>query len=188
MSFFLFLGCAEKNMENLPLQSDEGFFNALIEIPAGTNKKYEYNSESLTFEIDQRDGQDRIISYLPYFANYGYIPSTVSDASKGGDGDPLDIFVITESLPQSTLIAVIPVGAVKLIDNGEEDFKIIAVPADDELNLLKVNDFSGFKARHPSVMRIIEIWLSHYDSDPITIEGWLDEKQTKKYIMENRRK
>src|SRR5690606_7055596 len=153
--------------------------------PAGTNKKYEYNSETLTFEIDQRNGQDRNISYLPYFANYGYIPSTLSHVSKGGDGDPLDVFVISESLPQGTLIPIIPLATVKLTDENEEDYKIIAVPADDELNLLKVKKFSELKAKQSSVIGIIETWLANYDTDSVQISGWFDEKQTEKYIMEN---
>lgn len=183
----LFMSCEEKNLEVLPLQSESGFFNAVIEIPAGTNKKYEYHPESLTFEIDQRNGTDRVINYLPYFANYGYIPSTVSDVSKGGDGAPLDVFVISESLPQGTLIPIIPLAAVQLTDDNEEDYKIISVPADEELNLLKVKNFSELKARHPSVILIIETWLSNYDSDPVEIKGWLDEKQAEKYILDNKK-
>lgn len=172
-------------MKSLPLKSDNGFFNALIEIPAGTNKKYEYSSDSDSFEIDKRDGQDRIIPYLPYFANYGYIPSTLSDASKGGDGDPVDIFVICESLKQGTLISIIPLATVKLIDDYEEDYKIIAVPADDKLNVLNVKTFEELKTKHPSIILIIETWLSNYDTDPLKINGWLDQNETEKYILEN---
>jgi len=179
------VSCEEKNMKNLPSKSEEGFFNALIEIPAGTNKKYEYNSEHLDFEIDRRDGKERIINYLPYFANYGYIPSTLSDKAKGGDGDPVDIFVLSESLPQGTLISVIPIATVKLIDSNEEDYKIIAVPAEDDLNVLQIKTFEALKSKHPTVITIIETWLSNYDSDPLKIDGWLDEKETENYIFSN---
>lgn len=172
-------------MKNLPLKSEDGFFNALIEIPAGTNKKYEYNTEDLDFEIDQRDGKDRIITYLPYFANYGYIPSTLSDKSKGGDGDPVDIFVISEALPQGTMISVIPIATVKLIDNNEEDYKIIAVPADENFNVLHIKTFEELKSKHPSIITIIETWLANYDTDPLKINGWLDQKETEAYILQN---
>lgn len=184
----MLFSCEEKNMKNLPLQSEEGFYNAVIEIPAGTNKKYEYNTENLDFEIDQRDGKDRIIPYLPYFGNYGYLPSTLSDSAKGGDGDPVDVFVISEALPQGTLIPVIPIAAVKLIDDNEEDYKIIAVPADESLNVLHVKTFGELKAKHPTIITIIETWLSNYDTDPLTINGWLDEKETEKYITQNIKK
>jgi len=182
---FLLISCEEKNKENLPSKSEEGFFNALIEIPAGTNKKYEYNAEKLDFEIDQRDGKERIIEYLPYFANYGYIPSTLSDETKGGDGDPLDVFVISESLPQGTLVSVIPIATVKLLDSGEEDYKIIAVPADEEQNVLHIKTLEELKAKHPTIIEIIELWLSNYDTETLEIEGWLNEKETENYIIQN---
>ncbi|WP_084017678.1 inorganic diphosphatase [Moheibacter sediminis] len=185
ISGLLLLSCEEKNMKNLPFKSESGFFNALIEIPAGTNKKYEYNTEDLSFEVDQRDGKDRIIPYLPYFANYGYIPSTLSDSTKGGDGDPVDIFVISEALSQGTLIPIIPIATVKLIDDNEEDYKIIAVPADETLNVLHVKTFEELKSKHPSIITIIETWLANYDTDPLKINGWLDQKETEDYIIKN---
>ncbi len=182
---FLLISCESKNDENYPLKSEDGFFHAVVEIPAGTNKKYEFNPESISYEIDQRDGKDRIIRYLPYFGNYGFIPSTLSNKAIGGDGDPLDIIIICESLSQSTILPVIPLGTVKLMDQGEMDYKIIAVPADSDLDVLKVKTFGEFKSKYPSILQIIEIWLTNYDSDLLVVEGWLDEKQTETYIMEN---
>lgn len=181
----LLISCEEKNMKNLPIKSESGFYNALIEIPAGTNKKYEYNNENLDFEIDQRDGKDRIIPYLPYFGNYGYIPSTLSDATKGGDGDPVDIFVLSEALPQGTLTPVIPIATVKLIDDNEEDYKVIAVPADEDLNVLQIKTFEELKSKYPTIISIIETWLANYDTDPLKINGWLDQTETETYILQN---
>ncbi len=179
------LSCESKNVENYPMKSDDGFFHALIEIPAGTNTKYEFDAETITYEIDQRDGKDRIIQYLPYFGNYGFIPSTLSAQTKGGDGDPLDIIVLSESLPQGTMIPVILLGTIQLIDNDEMDYKIIAVPAEDNLNVLKIKSLQELKAKFPSIIQIMEIWLTNYDSDSLEIKGWLDEAQTEKYIAEN---
>lgn len=177
--------CESKNAENYPLKSEDGHFHAVVEIPAGTNKKYEFSPESISYEIDHRDGKDRVIRYLPYFGNYGFIPSTLSNKAEGGDGDPLDIIVIAESLSQGTLLPVIPLGTVKLMDQGEIDYKIIAVPANSDLDLLKIKTFQAFKSKYPSIIQIIEIWLTNYDSDSLLIEGWLDEKETETYILEN---
>lgn len=181
----LLYSCDQKNMKELPLKSETGFYNAFIEIPAGTNKKYEYDQETNSFEIDERNGIERIIPYLPYFGNYGYIPSTLSDKSKGGDGDPVDVFIISESLPQGTLIPIIPIGTVKLTDNNEEDFKVIAVPADEELNVLHIATYEELKSKHPSIITIIETWLANYDTDSLQIKGWLDQKETEIYISQN---
>lgn len=187
-TFFLIiflLSCESKNVETYPMKSEDGFYHAVIEIPAGTNTKYEFDAETITYEIDQRDGKDRIIQYLPYFGNYGFIPSTLSSETKGGDGDPLDIIVLSESVPQGNIIPVILLGTIKLMDNGEFDYKIIAVPADEQLNVLKVKTLNELKSKYPSVIQIMEIWLTNYDSDTLKIEGWLNEVETEKYILEN---
>ena len=183
--FIILISCESKNVETYPMKSEDGFYHAVIEIPAGTNTKYEFDAETITYEIDQRNGKDRIIQYLPYFGNYGFIPSTLSAETKGGDGDPLDIIVLSESVPQGTIIQVIILGTIKLMDNGELDYKIIAVPADEQLNVLKVKTLSELKSQHPSILQIMEIWLTNYDSDSLEIEGWLNEVETEKYILEN---
>ena len=62
-----------------------------------------------------------------YPANYGSLPSTLGD-----DGDPLDALVFTrEPIVPGAFIKVRPVGLLKMIDGGEGDEKIIAVPAGD---------------------------------------------------------
>ncbi|MGB6084442.1 inorganic diphosphatase [Moheibacter sp.] len=183
--FIILISCESKNVETYPMKSEDGFYHAVIEIPAGTNTKYEFDAETITYEIDQRNGKDRIIQYLPYFGNYGFIPSTLSAETKGGDGDPLDIIVLSESVPQGTIIQVIILGTIKLMDNGELDYKIIAVPADEQLNVLKVKTLNELKSKYPSVIQIMEIWLTNYDSDSLEIEGWLNEVETEKYILEN---
>lgn len=96
-------------------------FHVVNEIPAGSFTKY---------EIDAEHGQlivDRYVSMpVRYPANYGSITS-----SAGGDGDPLDALVITrESIYPGAVIRVKPIGVLKMIDDGETDDKIIAVPAD----------------------------------------------------------
>lgn len=181
----LLLSCESKNVEVYPMKSAEGFFHAIVEIPAGTNAKYEFDAETVTYEIDQRDGKDRIIQYLPYFGNYGFIPSTLSAQTKGGDGDPLDIIVLSEAVPQGTMIPVIPLGTIQLKDNGEIDYKIIAVPADGQYNVLKVKSLKELQTQYPTIIQIMEIWLTNYDSDTLFIEGWLDETETEKYILDN---
>ena len=124
---FILYGCDFQQMKILliiPIQ-----LNAIIEIPAGTNIKYEYNYDSQNFEAQIVDGQKRIINYLPYPGNYGFIENTFMDPSLGGDGDALDVLVICEALHQSKKINIEPIGILKLMDDGEEDHKIIAIPS-----------------------------------------------------------
>ncbi len=167
---------------------DSGRFQAVIEIPAGTNKKVELDKTSNTFKVDQRDGKDRIISFLPYPANYGFIAGTLSDASTGGDGDPVDVLVIAETLKTGTVISVEPVAMLKLIDDGEEDFKILAVPADDRLNVLKIKDLTDEPQKGQAIKEIIEKWFLSYDTDPAKTVGWADKAETLQYIEKNKKK
>ena len=168
-------------------KSEQKVFTAVIEIPAGTNKKIEQNKESLQFEIDKRDGKERIIQFLSYPANYGFIQGTLSDKEKGGDGDAVDILVIGESMSTGTVIEVIPIATLQLIDDGEEDYKVLAVPADASLNILqattsdKIRNFEGIKT-------IIQTWFTSYDTDPAKIKGWLNQDETQTYILQNKLK
>jgi inorganic pyrophosphatase len=163
---------------HLPLFSADKNINAVIEIPAGTNKKFEFNNESKSFEIDKKNGHDRIINFLPYIGNYGFIPSTFSDPKKGGDGDALDILVLSESVETGTVLEIIPIAMLKLIDNGEIDYKIIAIPADESKQIVKANSFVEFSKNYPIIKEIIELWFLNYNKDDIAkVEGWEDEKR-----------
>jgi inorganic pyrophosphatase len=172
---------------HLPLFSADKNINAVIEIPAGTNKKFEFNNESKSFEIDKKNGHDRIINFLPYIGNYGFIPATFSDPKKGGDGDALDILVLSESVGTGTVLEIIPIAMLKLIDNGEIDYKIIAIPADESKQILKATSFVEFSKNYPIIKEIIELWFLNYNKDDIAkVEGWEDEKRAILEINKNK--
>ncbi len=97
-------------------------FVCVIEIPKGSKKKY---------ELDKATGLiilDRILyTSTHYPANYGFIPRTFGD-----DNDPLDVLLLcSESLDPLTLVRAYPIGVIKMIDNGRNDEKIIAIPFSD---------------------------------------------------------
>ena len=58
-------------------------YTAIVEIPAGTNKKFEYNYNTKTFEIEIINGLERTINYLPYPGNYGFINNTYMNLKLG---------------------------------------------------------------------------------------------------------
>ena len=88
----------------------------------GSNIKYEYNRKKGTIEVDRilRKG-------FAYPANYGFVEEALD-----WDGDELDVLVYSSEkfIPGSQLKARI-VGAMKMIDDGETDTKLIAVHSDD---------------------------------------------------------
>ncbi|GAA5543412.1 MULTISPECIES: inorganic diphosphatase [Brucella] len=102
-------------------QDGKEFFTA-IEIPQGSFTKYEIDDKTGHIVVDRYQSMPVI-----YPANYGSITSTLA-----GDGDPLDALVYTrEPIVPGAIIKVRPIGVLKMIDGGEKDDKIVAVPASD---------------------------------------------------------
>ena len=102
------------------VKADE--FMVVIEIPAGSKKKY---------EMDKRTGLlvlDRILHTSTHYpANYGFIPRTYAE-----DKDPLDVLVLSsESLDPMIMVKCYPIGVVRMVDGEDHDDKIIAIPLKD---------------------------------------------------------
>lgn len=176
----------------LPTYSNfkENVLNAVIEIPAGTSKKYEYQSSNNRFVLDKKEGKDRVVNYLPYPGNYGYIPATFLDPKKGGDGDAVDILVLCEHLPQGTVVEVKPIAIFHMNDNDERDSKVIAVPVDPALRSFKVDNFKTLNNDFLKAKIAIEYWFTNYEGsgDSITEIHWQDEtaayREINKWLVE----
>jgi inorganic pyrophosphatase len=94
---------------------------SLIEIPKGTRAKYEIDKVSGLLKLDRV-----LFSSMYYPTNYGFIPQTYC-----GDGDPLDILVLSQvNFEPRCLVDAIPIGVMRMYDKGQDD-KIIAVCAND---------------------------------------------------------
>lgn len=167
-----------QNPLNLPSFFENGHIRAVVEIPAGTNKKYEFDKNSGEIRIDLRDGKPRIVHFLPYPINYGFVAGTKMDKERGGDGDPIDVLVLAENLPSGTVLEVIPVALLKMSDLGELDHKVLAIPADEFLRTVQVADFQELKSKYPGILEILATFFKHYDGLGTTkILGWADEKR-----------
>ncbi|MGQ0543191.1 MAG: inorganic pyrophosphatase [Blastocatellia bacterium] len=114
-----------------------------IEIVPRDTVKYEVDKETGYLKIDRPQQYSNVVP-----ANYGFIPQTycaegVADLARkgsdirinGGDGDPLDILVLSEHhIPRGDIILkAVPIGGFCLIDDGEADDKIIAVLKGDKV-------------------------------------------------------
>ena len=105
--------------------------DAIIEIPMGTKNKFEVNKETGRITLDRV-----LYSALSYPGEYGFIENTLAD-----DKDPLDILVLSSypTFPGCAVSARV-LGYLKVIDNGENDEKVIAVvdkdPRFDDINSL----------------------------------------------------
>ena len=160
----LFLTCCGEeqfsiNYGDLSTYSAAGHLQMVVEIPAGTNVKLEYDIETNTFPVDKKNGKDRVIEFLPYPGNYGFIPSTIMDISRGGDGDAVDILLLSEHLPTGTIIEVLPIGILVLEDSGEKDSKIIVVPIDESLRIMRTHSYESFHSEFFEAKQLIQLWF-----------------------------
>ncbi len=174
-------GCKKKEFEvpsnyyEVPATSETAV-NMVVEIPAGTNHKIEYDPSTNSFKNDMKDGKIRVVSFLPYPGNYGFIPSTLMDKSQGGDGDALDILVIGETEPTGKVLEVKPIAALLLIDGGEVDTKILAIPADPEKQVISPDSFQEFIIQHDAIRMIVENWFLNYKGrGKMQLQGWRDD-------------
>ncbi len=94
--------------------------NAIIEVPYGSNVKYELDKDSGLLEVDRV-----LYSAVFYPANYGFIPQTLSK-----DGDPADVLVLGEYplYPKSVIKCKI-IGVLLMEDEKGVDEKLLATPA-----------------------------------------------------------
>ncbi len=96
--------------------------NGLIEIPQGSRAKYEVDKATGLLRLDRV-----IYSSFHYPINYGFIPKTL-----GKDGDPLDLLVLcSQSIQSLCLVEAKVIGNMQMIDQGQQDDKIIAVASKD---------------------------------------------------------
>ena len=97
-------------------------FNTIIEIPQGCKVKYELDKESGLLRVDRI-----LYSSVVYPANYGFIPRSYAD-----DGDPLDVLVLVQgAVNPLSILRARPIGLMSMLDDNEEDAKIICIHVDD---------------------------------------------------------
>lgn len=124
ISLLFMAACAQANSANIldfpqPKNNPDEFY-AVTEIPAGGMIKYETDAATGFIVADRFQSMP-----VAYPANYGSLTQSL-----GGDNDPLDVIFYTRAPMQpGTLIKLRPIGVLKMIDGGEVDDKIIAVPA-----------------------------------------------------------
>ena len=104
--------------------------NVIVEINKGSKNKYELDKETGLIKLDRamKTSQD-------YPFDYGFIPQT-----HWHDGDPLDVVLLTTyPLFPGVLVSARPIGVMDMIDSGESDAKIIAVP-DKDVRFTNIKD------------------------------------------------
>jgi inorganic pyrophosphatase len=141
-------------------------FNVIIEIPYGSQNKY---------ELDPKTGAlflDRVLFSSEFYPfNYGFIPST-----KAEDGDAVDVAVfLTNPVPPMTVVKSRAIGILKKVDSGDIDNCVLAVPVDDPRfkNIKDLNDIQ------PHILDEIADFFRQYkrlQKKTVEIEGFCDKQ------------
>ena len=128
----------------------EGVVHAIVEINAGSINKYELITETGHLKLD-RVGY----SSLAYPFVYGAIPKTYDL-----DEDPLDIIIanVTEPLIPGSIVEARVIGAIKFMDGGEVDDKIVAVLHADK----RVDHIKTIQDLGPYFRKEVTYYWEHY--------------------------
>lgn len=142
-----------------PVNKD-GTINVVIEIPAGTNQKWEVSKKDGSIVWEFKKEKPRLINYINYPGNYGMIPGTLLPKEKGGDGDPLDAILLGPPAERGSVVSGKIIGKLNLSDGGEVDDKLILVQKDSPF--FTVGNIDDLNNKFPGVSEILEIWFKNY--------------------------
>lgn len=148
--------------------------NVIIEINKGSKNKYEVDKKTGLIALDRvaHTAQD-----FPF--DYGFVPR-----SYWHDNDPLDVILLTTyPLLPGVLVKARPVAIMKMIDGGEVDDKIIAVPVDDP-RFDRVNDLADI---NPHTLKEIEHFYSTYkklQNKEVEVKGFKGQKEAQDAFLE----
>lgn len=155
-----------------PGTSDE--MNVIVEIPRGSKNKYEIDKKTGLIALDRvmHSAQD-----FPF--DYGFVPKTLWH-----DGDALDVMILTtHPLQSGILVRARPVGFMEMIDSGDNDNKILAVPVDD-VRWANVKDISDV---NPHTLKEIEHFYSTYkklQNKEVEVKGFKGKSEAKAAFSE----
>ncbi len=148
----------------IPAQPKPGLLNVLIEIPAGSKNKYEFDKDMNAMALDRV-----LAASVMYPYDYGFIPNTLAD-----DGDPLDGMVMMDqpTFP-GCVIAARAIGMLEMIDGGDRDEKILCVPDKDPryANVKSLKDVPQHR-----LDEIAEFFQTYKNLEKKSVEilGWKD--------------
>ncbi|NOJ27690.1 MAG: inorganic diphosphatase [Nitrososphaera sp.] len=151
--------------------------NVVIEIPKGSNIKYEIDDETGALFVDRK-----LFTAMFYPCNYGFVPQT-----KEKDGDPVDVLVLgNDAVVPTSVIRANPVGVLITEDEEGQDAKVVAVPiAKVDPSFSEVKDVDTIPQH---IKDQIKHFFEHYKElekgKYVKVTGWQDKETAKKKISE----
>lgn len=180
---------------DIPLKGEKGY-NMVVEIPKMTKAKMEIATKEESNPIAQDMKKGKLRDYHgPIFWNYGCLPQTWEDPNEEhpelkvfGDDDPIDVVEIgSAALEMGSVAEVKPLGVLAMIDDGELDWKVLAVSVDDPL-AEEYNDIDDVPKAVQDGVREWFRWYKTPDDKPLNgfgfDEAFLNKAESEKVIEE----
>ena len=142
-------------INEINIKNDDGSYNFFVEIPAGTKEKWEVNKRNGLLEWVEKKGRKKIIKFLPYPGNYGFIPQTY-----GADGDPVDVVDLDESIERGSVKKIRIVGGLYFEDKRTVDIKFIGL--DPEGTFKDIKTIKDLVLNKFASLEILKIWFESY--------------------------
>uniref|UniRef100_A0A8C5LM19 inorganic diphosphatase n=1 Tax=Leptobrachium leishanense TaxID=445787 RepID=A0A8C5LM19_9ANUR len=179
---------------------NKNVFNMVVEVPRWTNAKMEIATKEPLNPVKQdlKKGKLRFVANIfphrGYIWNYGALPQTWEDPKHKdentnccGDNDPIDVCEIGSKVcSRGDVIVVKPLGVLGLIDEGEMDWKVIAINIDDP-EADKFNDIEDVRKHKPGYLEATVDWLKLYkvpDGKPENQFGFNGEFKGKDFAID----
>src|SRR3989338_1148688 len=148
--------------------------NVVVEIPKNSQNKYEFDEVTGAIHLDLV-----LFSPMHYPADYGFIPETRSE-----DGDHLDALILcSDPTFPGCVVKMRPIGILKMVDGGEEDFKILGVQKDNP----RFENVKDIKHLHSHSLKEISHFFQAYkelEGKKTQIKGWGNAQVAKKEIKD----
>jgi inorganic pyrophosphatase len=189
-------GSAISPWHDIPLKSDSGAYNMVVEIPKMSKAKMEVATKEENNPIAQDIKKGNLRDYHgPIFWNYGCLPQTWEDPNEEhpelkvfGDDDPIDVVEIgSKALEMGSVTEVKALGVLAMIDDGELDWKVLAVAVDDPL----AKEYKDIDDIPDAIKDGVREWFRWYktpDDKPLNgfgfDEKYLDAAEAEKVIEE----
>jgi len=180
---------------DIPLFSPDGFVHMLTEIPKFSRAKFEIATGEPFNPIkqDTKNGKLREYKYGDMCFNYGAFPQTWEDPSHTstdtgfvGDNDPIDAMEIGYKMLRTGSVTKVKVlGCLAMIDDGETDWKVVCIAADDPL-ASQLNDIDDVERVLPGYVSVMREWLRNYktvDGKPENQFALEEKALSKEYTM-----
>ncbi len=168
---------ADFNLVLDPGDYENGLVNTVIEIPEGSFLKVEWDRKRAAFMLDRVEP-----SVYAKPVNYGFIPQTLDE-----DGDELDTLVVCDQpIPTGVWLSAKIIGVLNFEDDGDMDYKVVVVPADDRNTGDSIKSLSDLGERWQQ--KVVEHFAHYKDlKKPGTTKvlGWGDIEAAKQIVAES---